>query len=109
MDVNRTSASHVEQALILSFIRYRVGTRLSRTVSKAGDSFQPVPILVAELGIEAEHLLLIAGERAAQAIILVLVPVIEHVHVNLPHQAARAAVIQLTFSTLSHVRDSPFS
>jgi hypothetical protein len=75
---------------------------------KVGDSFHPLAVLVAELGVEAEDLLLIAGEGTAQAVILALVPVVEHVHVNLSHQAPWAAVIQLAFSTLSHVRSSPF-
>ena len=43
------------------------------------------------------------------SLIFILVLVVEHVHVDLAHQAARTAVIQLAFATLSHVRSSPFA
>ena len=57
-------------------------------VLKINDPGYPVPVFVLELRVELEHLLFITGERASQAVILNLIPVIEHIHVNFPHQAA---------------------
>src|SRR5512145_68545 len=74
---------------------------------KIGDSLRPLAIFLAELGVEPQHFLLVAGKGAAQAVIFIPFWIVQHIHVNFTHQAARAAVIQLAFSTLSHVRSSP--
>ena len=69
------------------------------------DPFFPIAVFFPELRVHSQHFLLVAGEGTAQAIILVPVAVIEHVHVDFPHQAARAPEIHLRFSTLIHVRN----
>jgi hypothetical protein len=73
-----------------------------------GDSFLPIAVFLPELGVQAQHVQLVAGEGTAKAVIPVPVAVIEHVYVDFPHQAVRAMVVQLGFSTLSHARNSPF-
>ena len=64
-------------------------------------------VLTVHPGPARQDVLLGAGVLAAQAVVLFLLLIVEHVHVDLPHQAAGTAVIQLAFSTLSHVRNSP--
>ena len=73
-----------------------------------GDPSCPVSILGTKLSIEAEDRLFIARERTAQAIILVLVLIVKHIHIDLTRQTPRTSIVQLAFSTLSHVCSSPF-
>jgi hypothetical protein len=66
-----------------------------------------IQVLLTELGIQTKNVGLGSDERAAETVVLGRRGVVEHVHVDLAHETARASEIQLAFSTLSHVRNSP--
>ena len=59
--------------------------------------------------IKLKHIFFRSGVLAANAVVLLLIRVIEHIYVEIPHKAGRASVIQFSFSSLSHVVSSSLS
>ena len=74
-----------------------------------GDALIHRPVAEAGQLVLGQHILFASTVLTAEAVVLPLVPIVEHVHVNVPHEAGRTAVIQSALSRLSHVRNTSCS